>query len=222
MPIEILHNETEVKNAIFETEQEIANKILFTSAPKNHGKNSIKENYPFPYYDSTYFSKVSQISQLKNKVQILKSHLEQLEEDQTEPLYNNDNTYNNTTQNTNNNNKYNMNYRVDNGLDIGNHNSFSNENYKIRIKNHKINKNKNNDLHLFVIIKNDTYPNKLADMESKLSQNSRNFTEKNFSYEDYIKEQIKSVDKDYAKRKDQLANFNNEMKNNLKDVHDKK
>lgn len=237
MPIEVLRNETEVKNVIFETEREIANKILFTPAPKNHGRNSIKENYPFPYYDSTYYAKVLQISQLKNKVQFLKNQLDDLEDNKPEEhKINNDiPTYNNNTisnSNINNNlNLNNFNYRVSsdlNSLENHNFNEVKNKNEIESSNKPKINhdntsnRNKNNDLHLFVIINNDTFPHKLADIESKLGQNSYNYTEKNFTYEDSLKEQIQSLDNVYAKRKDQLANFNNEMKSNLKDVHDKK
>ncbi len=242
MSIEILRNETEVKNEIFETEREIANKILFSSAPKNHGKNSIKENDLAPYYDATYYAKVSQISQLKNKVLFLKSQLEEIEENHAQEeheISSNINAgYNNTISNTaaafNNKNanniQNNLNYRV-NDLNSDNINNIqSNIQGKIEINNAKNNRhdrsinnrNKNSDLHLFIIINNDTFPHKLADMESKLSQNSHNYTEKNIGYEDLIKEQLQSVDKVYAQRKDKLASFNNEMKTNLKDVHDKK
>lgn len=255
MPIEVLRNEIEVKNAIFETEREIANKILFTPAPKNHGKNSIKDNYPFPYYDATYFAKVAQISQLKNKVQFLKSQLEeeQAQENQLEQQgkinsgmlfsinqsLSNASLVNNVNRNFNSYN--NSNYRVSNDLNdlfnsenLKNANYFNNSIFKNKIESsyqpqQKLNRinlsnksNKNNDLHLFVIINNDTFPHKLADIENKISQNSYNFTEKNFGYEDLLKEQLRSVDSVYAKRKNQLANFNNEMKNNISDVHDKK
>lgn len=228
MPIEVFHNETEVKNAIFESEREITNKILFTSAPKNHGKNSIKQNSPLPYYDSTYYSKVTQINLLKNKVQMLKSNLDQLEEEDHHMEFSNKDPipYNNTGVTTN--QYYNfpndkLNYRLNGDLDLKNNNGlFNNENI---IKADKIgNKktNKNNDLHLYVIINNDTYPHKLADIEAKLSQNSHNYTEKNFAYDDLIREQIESVDNLYAKRKNQLANSDKEMKNNLKDLRNDK
>lgn len=228
MPIEVLRNETEVKNAIFETEREIANKILFTPAPKNHGKNSIKENYPFPYYDSTYFAKVSQISQLKNKVQFLKNQLEEREENHAEYSNNHMPFNNRTITNTNNfntfNNNNNLNLRVNNNLNYENsgNSNMQNDNANKPKINGINNENKNNDLHLFIIINNDTYPHRLADIESKLGQNSHNYTEKNIGYEDLIKEQIESVDDVYAKRKNQLETFNNEMKSNLRDVHDKK
>jgi len=210
MPIEVLHNQTEIKQEIFETEQEIANKILFTSAPKIHGRNSIKENYPYPYYDSTYLSKVNQISNLKNKVEFLKTQINSEEELDQNNLKNNtlinkmNLRLNNENTNIDDNEPYNYEKNIINSID--NHNR----------------KNKNNGLHLFIIINNDTYPHSLSEMEDKLNMNSRNFSESKITHDDLLKEQIASIDSLYEKRKSQLTDFNNEMKRSITDIHDKK
>jgi len=213
MPIEILHNQTEVKQAIFETEQEIANKILFTPAPKNHGRKSVKENYPYPYYDSTYLSRISQIANLKNKALYLKSQLEQ---------ENPDSRTNARLEINNNNYKNNFNHRINDDI-TNNSNEMDFENVHKSNTNYNNNyRGMNNDLHLTVFINNSTYPQTLNEYENKLNHNSQKFSEEKIGYDDLIKRQLSSFDKVYEKRKDQLEDFNNEMKSNIKDIHDKK
>ncbi len=211
IPIEVLHNQTQVNQAIFETEKEIANKILFSSAPKNYGKNSIKENYPYPYYDSTYSSKVNQISILKNKVQFLKSQINEDKEELKKYAINNNTLSNKMNYRNNDQNKDAINMDSNKTNDNQETNKINNNNY-----------NNNNILHLFVLINNQTYPRSLSELENNLNLNSHNYTEKNITYDDLLKEQMDTVDNLYEKRKNQLIHLNNEMKKNITDIHDKK
>lgn len=230
--MEVYKNQTQIKKGIFESEQQLANTILFSQTPKNHGRNSIKENYPFPYYDSTYLNKQQTIDTLKNKILFLKSHLkEQGEEninDSTISSKRNSNLVNRVIDNGVDSNSNMVNNNLDSKSNIISKNNYnSNININNLQSRDKANKNiqsekKNNELHLFVIINNSTFPQHLSDMEHNLNKNSVNYTEGKFGYEEMVQEQIKTLENVYEIRKDHLVNFNNEMKKNINDVHDKK
>ena len=53
---------------LIEYEKQLRNLILFIDQPKGYGKNSVKENYVIPYYDTTYLDRNIRISKLKDKI----------------------------------------------------------------------------------------------------------------------------------------------------------
>lgn len=105
MPINIYKNKTQINKDIFDSERELANTILFSPGPKKYGANSIKNNYPFPYYDSTYYDKLIRINGLKRRVIDLRSKYEKLDKEEKQK-----NNMNNSTN-------LNMNLRINNAND---------------------------------------------------------------------------------------------------------
>jgi hypothetical protein len=201
MPINIYKNKTEINNDIFDYEKELANTILFSPGPKNFGANSIKNNYPYPYYDPTYYNRINNVNILKNKILNLKSEYEKLDKEENKKNKENDNDY---KYNINNNMKYRIN---DNHND--NKEFKSNFNFFTFLE-----KENNNELNLYIVINNSTYPNKLDEFEKKLKNNNYTYEEKNISDDDILKEQVDILKNAYKDNTKDTRNLNKKYNNN--------
>merc|ERR1711957_280908 len=72
-----------------------------------------------------------------------------------------------------------------------------------------------NELNMYIVINNSTYPHKLNDVENKLSANSFSYETKMMSNEDILKDQVQILRNAYDDKGKNGNNANNVNNNNL-------